>query len=127
MSEITEALAEFAEGRITRSQLWRQLLQYEDWMMPRNEGVDSFGPFILALAKLIRSKNGRQQIFLFADGDAQERFANTCEASSGVGFANPTGWEVFSMPLDGVDEVVIDPGAPHELVIKSPDLPRSRN
>jgi hypothetical protein len=76
MSDITEDLAEFAERRITRSQLWRQLLQYEDWMMPKNEGVDSFGPFTLALAKLIRSENGKHQIFLFADGDAQERFAN---------------------------------------------------
>jgi hypothetical protein len=126
MSEITEALAEFAEGRITRSQLWRQLLQYEDWMMPKNEGVDSFGPFTLALARLIRSENGKQQIFLFADGDAQERFANTCEAGGGVGFANPTGWEVFRVTLDAVDEVLIDPGAPHELVITSPEFAEIR-
>src|SRR6476661_6410598 len=114
MSEITEALAEFADQTISRSQLWRQLLQYEDWMMPKNDGVDSFGPFTLALAKLIRNENGKQQIFLFADGDAQERFASTYEASGGLGFANPTGWEVFCVTLDGVDEVVIDPGAAHE-------------
>jgi SseB protein N-terminal domain len=122
MSEITEALADFAGGRISRSQLWRQLLQYEDWMMPKNEGVDSFGPFTLALPKVIENQNGRKQIFLFADGDAQERFASTCEASGGIGFANPTGWQVFSVTLDGVDEVVIDPGAPHQLLISSSDF-----
>jgi hypothetical protein len=122
MTEITEALAEFAHQRISRSQLRRRLLQYEDWMMPKNEEVDSFGAFTLALAKIIRSETGRKQIFLFADGDAQERFASTCEASGGVGFANPTGWEVFSVTLDGVDEVVIDPGEPHELVITSSEF-----
>lgn len=122
MSKIAEALAEFADGRNSRSQLWRQLLQYEDWMMPKNEGVDSFGPFTLALPKLIGSESGRKQIFLFADGDAQEHFANSCEASGGIGFANPTGWQVFSVPLDGVNQVVIDPGAPHEFVIASSEF-----
>jgi hypothetical protein len=122
MSEIREALAEFAGQRISRSQLLRQLLQYEDWMMPKNEGIDSFGPFTLALAKLIRSEKGGNQIFLFADGDAQERYASQCEVDGGVGFANSTGWQVFSVPLDGVDEVVIDPGAPHELAIASSEF-----
>jgi SseB protein N-terminal domain len=122
MSEIAEALAAFADGRISRTQVWRQLLAYEDWMMPKNEGVDSFGPFTPALPKLIGSEDGRKQIFLFADADAQERFASTCEASRGVGFGNPTGWQVFSVTLVGVDEVVIDPGAPHEFVVASPEF-----
>jgi hypothetical protein len=122
MSEIAEALADFADGRIARSQLWRQLLQYENWMMPKNEGVGSFGPFTLALPKLIGSESGRKQIFLFADADAQERFANTCEASGRIGFGNPTGWQVFSVTLEGVDEVVIDPGSQHEFVIASPEF-----
>jgi hypothetical protein len=122
MSEISEALAAFAEQRISRTQLWRQLLQDEDWMMPKTEGVDSFGPFTLALARPIPGENGKKQLFLFAGGDAQERFASSYEASGGVGFANPTGWQVFSVPLDGVDEVVIDPGEPHEFVIKSSEF-----
>jgi hypothetical protein len=122
MSEISEALADFAEQKISRTQLWRHLLQYQDWMMPKNEGVDSFGPFTLALAKLIPDENANQRIFLFADGDAQERFASSYEATGGVGFANPTGWQVFGVALDGVDEVVIDPGAPHEFVITSSEF-----
>ena len=122
MSEITEALAAFADKKISRSQLWRQLLQYEDWMMPKNEGLNSFDPFALALAKVMRSEAGRNRIFLFADGDAQERFASSYEANGGIGFANPTGWEVFSVALVGVDEVVIDAGTPHELVISSSEF-----
>ena len=122
MNEIAEALAQFADGKISHSQLWRQFLRYEDWMMPKNEGVDSFGPFTLALPKLIQIESGKKQIFLFADADAQESFANTCEASGGVAFANPSGWQVFSVTLEGVDEVVIDPSAQHEFVIASAEF-----
>jgi hypothetical protein len=122
MNEISEALGDFADQKISRTQLWRQLLEYEDWMMPKNEGVDSFGPFTLELAKLIQNESGKQQIFLFADGDAQERFASRHEASGGIGFANPTGWQVFSVTLDGVDEVAIDPGEPHEFAIRSSEF-----
>ena len=122
MNEITEALEQYKDHAITRAQLLRQLLQYEDWMMPKNEGVDSFGPFTLALAKLINDQNGKARIFFFADGDAQERFAATCERTGGVGFANPTGSDVFSASLEGVHEVVIDPDAPHEFVIPSSEF-----
>ncbi|MEO6738923.1 MAG: hypothetical protein ABIP20_01635 [Chthoniobacteraceae bacterium] len=122
MNDITEALAEWKGQTITRGQLLRRLLEYENWMMPMNAGVDSFGPFTLALARLIPDAEGRARLLLFADGDAQEAFAAQHEATGGIGFANPTGWEVFSVALDGVATVVLDPGAAHELVIEAAEF-----
>lgn len=125
MNDATNALAEWKNGAVTRGQLLRRLLEYENWMMPmrENSGVDPFGPFALALAHLVPDSSGGARLFLFADGDVMETFAETHNATGGIGFANPTGWEIFSVALDGVSAVVLDPGSAHEFVIPAAEFP----
>lgn len=119
MSDIIAILDAWKNQAIPRGQLLRRLLEDENWNMPMNQGVDSFGPFTLALPRLIPDGKGKLRILLFADYDAEEAFEQKQQASGGFSYANPTGWEIFSVPLDGVDEVVFDLGTPHEFTIPS--------
>jgi len=123
MNDIVDALAEWRSETISREQLQRRLLAYEDWLLPKREdsGVDPFSRFTLAVARLTPDEKGGSRIFLFSDGDAFETFA--AQQAGGVGYSNPTGWEIFSAELDGVTEVVIDPGAPHQFVIERAEFP----
>lgn len=126
MNHAIEALNAWKNQAIPRGQFLRRLLEDENWNMPMNEGVDSFGPFTLALPKLVPDAAGHSRVLLFADYDAQEVFERAQEATGRAGFANPTGWEIFSVPLKGVDAVVFDPGAPHEFTIPAAEFAEVR-
>jgi hypothetical protein len=121
MNDIVEALAGWRNETISLAQFQRRVLVYENWLVPKPEAhdIDSFGRFNLGVARLIADENGPPRIFLFSDADAFEIFAAPQAQSGGVGYSNPTGWEIFSAELEGVTAAVIDPGGSHELVIKS--------
>jgi hypothetical protein len=118
MNEIVDALAAWRSQTISREEFQRRLLVYENWLLPKgNEsGFDPFGPFNLAIARLIPDGKDGSRIFLCSDGDAFETFA--AQQTGGVGYSNPTGWEIFGTELEGVSAVVIDPGATHEFAIE---------
>lgn len=123
MNEVVDALNEWKSQTITRGQLLRRLLQFEDWMTPTHpDRGDAFARFGLSRARLIPTAEGKAQICLLSCGDTTEAFQNAHAADGEMAFSNPTGWEIFSVALDGVDAVVIDPGAPHELVIESAEF-----
>jgi hypothetical protein len=118
MNDVIDALEEWKNHTITRAQLLRRLLEYEDWMTPIHaDRGDAFARFALSRARLIPAAEGKAQICLLSCGDTTEAFQNAHAAEGEMGFSNPTGWEIFSVALDFVDAVVIDPGAPHEVVI----------
>jgi hypothetical protein len=125
MNDIVDALAEWRNETISREQFQRRLLIYENWLVPKREGddVDSFGRFTLAVAQFIADEKGRPRIFLFSDPDFFEIFATQQAASGGIGYSNPTGWEIFSAELTGVTAAVIDPGASHAFVIEFAEFP----
>jgi hypothetical protein len=118
MNDVINAIAEWKSGTITRGQLLRRLLEFEDWMTPmREDAGDPFDPFARANARLFPDPEGRMRICLLSCGDTTEIFETAHAAEGGMRLSNPTGWEVFSVALEGVDAVAIDPGAPHEFVI----------
>jgi hypothetical protein len=118
MNDIVDALTEWRNETISREQFQRRLLVYEDWLVPKREGegVDSFGRFTVRMAQIIPDEEGQSRLFLFSDPDAFELFAT--EQTGGVGYSNPTGWEIFSADLGDVSAAVIDHGSPHEFVIE---------
>jgi hypothetical protein len=120
MNDIVNALSEWRSETITREQCQRRLLVYENWLVPKREGngVDSFARFTLAVAQLIADEKGRPRLFMFSDADMFETFAAQEAESGGVGYTNPTGWEIFSADLGDVTVAVIDRGAPHEFVVE---------
>ncbi|HMG04231.1 MAG TPA: SseB family protein [Chthoniobacterales bacterium] len=123
MNDVIEALAEWKNQTITRGQLLRRLLEFEDWMTPIHEDRgEAFARFALDRARLIPNAEDKAQIFLLSSSDATEAVRSAHAAEGGMGFSNPTGWEIFSANLNGVDAVVIDPGAPHELGIDSSEF-----
>jgi hypothetical protein len=122
MNDVIDALDEWKNHRITRGQLLRRLLEFEDWMTPMRETGDSFAPFAVTDARLSRDAEGKTQICLLSCRDTTEIFETVHAAEGGMRLSNPTGWEVFSGALNGVAAVVIDPGAPHEFVIESAEF-----
>lgn len=125
MSDIAESLHALRQHGISHQPHLRRLLEFENWMMPMNEGVDSFGPFTMALPQLIPGPRGKE-LLLYADYDAQYALADQFQSSGGLGFANPTGWQIFSVALDGVDAVVFDRDTDREFVMTPSDFAVAR-
>jgi hypothetical protein len=126
MNEMVEALAEWRGETVNLEQFHRRLLLYEDWLVPKREGgdIDSFARFTLAVARPVPDEKGRARLFLFSDADSFEIFVAQHSDSGGVGYSNPTGWEIFSADLESVAAAVIDPGTPHEFVIEAAEFAR---
>jgi hypothetical protein len=123
MNDVVDALEQWKNQTITRGQLLRRLLQFENWMTPIHEDRgEAFARFALSRARLISNAEGKAQIYLLSCSDTTEAVRNAHSAEGGMAFSNPTGWEIFSVAIDGVEAVVIDPGTPHEFVIESAEF-----
>ena len=126
MNDVIDALAEWKNQTITRGQLLRRLLEFEDWMTPIRQTGEQLATWRLSdLATSRESIPGAQDkmgICMLSCGDTTEIFETAHAAEGGMRLSNPTGWEIFSANLDGVDAVVIDPGAPHAFVIESAEF-----
>ncbi len=123
MDDISQVLAEWKEGMITRDQLWRRLLEFDCWKPPENEDCPSeaFAPLEPAMLRATVTGDGQLRYALCSCWDASEAYI----AQHGpTGFGDRTGWEIFAVALpDNTAAVVIDPGMPHEFTIPAADLP----
>ena len=121
MNDVVGALGAWRGGTIDEGCLWRRLLRYQDWLLPRRPDCDisPFTRFSLPQANLIPDPAGGFRFAIYSDPDAVEAFTGQEYGSDGVAYSNPTGWEVFSADLGGVTSVVVDPESPHALVIPS--------
>jgi len=119
VNDVIQALAEWRSGTIDEGGLWRRLLGFQDWLLPRRPDCDisPFTRFSLPQANLIPDPDGASRFALFSDPDAVEAFTGQAYGSDGLAYANPTGWEVFSADLGDITSVIVDPRSPHELAI----------
>ena len=64
--------------------------------------------------------SGATQLLLFSCGDTVEEFD---ALYSSAAMLNPIGWEVFSADLGSIEQVIVDQGSHHELVITKDEFP----
>jgi hypothetical protein len=123
MNDVIDALAEWRGAKIHRDQAIRRILANENMGLAIRPGTDiDSSRFALADAKLIPDAEGRARIVLVTAGNRSAAFEAEQDATGGVEYSNPTGWEVFAVELEGVDAVVVDPDTPHEFVIESAEF-----
>lgn len=125
MNDVIQVLSLWRDRAIGESGLWRCLLGYENWLLPISPDFDAdpFDRFTLPQANLIPDPASGSRFALFSGADEVEAFTRQPYGSDGLGYANPTGWEVFSADLAGITAIVIDPASPHELVVPASQFP----
>ena len=124
MNDAIQAIRAWRKETIREGDLWRRLLAYERWLVPRRpdgDATDADAPdgarFTLSQAALAPDPTGGSRLILFSDARAVKAFTKQALRKRDPAYLTPTGWHVFTADLGDITGVVVDPGAPHEYVI----------
>ena len=124
MKHPTEPFREWKAHAITWGNFLRQALERGAWMCPADESYEWVDSEILEAAAFYKHQDPSRGTMLLAfshcDGrDAYEQAQGWEDAS----FTSQNLYDIFTIPLDGVDAVCLDFGMEYEVVIPKEDFP----
>jgi hypothetical protein len=129
-SPLREVIELWRAKKISGATLLRHLVSYESWYVPipadAAEEVSTQGAPSRVTTN--RDAQGVRRLLLYSDpaSCAQFRWAPESGGTEQQHYLAAAGGWVFRLPLDKVDELVIDPGAGHEITYKREQLSRFR-
>ena len=126
MSDISAAIQEWKDKTITGGALMRRFVQHPRWKVPMSKAAVQEALESNAASRVLYSRDdaGYARLFLFSSNDAVAHYQKLAEVTEILHFLETGGMWVFTLPLEeGIDELVLDAGSPHEFIISKASVP----
>lgn len=110
--------------------LMRRLIGHAKWSLPISQkaAADTLASNTLERVMINKTPAGLSRLYLYSGAEARDAFCSAAgkNALAGQHFIDSPGAWVFGLPLDGVDELVIDPCSPWEVIYDKSQFERLR-
>ena len=130
MSSIAELIQAWREQKINGTQLMRSLVSHTTWSIPISEAAvaETLATNQLPAIQFNRDPNGVNRLMIWSSSETLSNWAQRAkiEREQNV-LTRSTGAFVFGLPLEGIDEIWIDPLNAHDILYKQSQFPTLRD
>jgi hypothetical protein len=111
MATVPEFVQAWKKDQLSSAQLMRLLVAHPTWSLPISEAAvaEMLTTNQAGAIQFNRDENGRNRLLLFSSNDTYNLYAKAAGVSHEQHFLTTTGTWVFSLPLDDIDEILMDP------------------
>jgi hypothetical protein len=125
MSSVAELIEAWREQKINGTQLMRSLVSHQHWSIPISESaaIETLATNHASRIQYNRDPQGVNRLMLWSSDETCSNWAQRAKIESQQHVITTTGSWVFSLPLDGIDEIWIDPLNAHDILYSQKQFP----
>jgi len=129
MSSIAEIIQAWREKKLNGTQLMRSLVSHSRWTIPISEeaAAETLAQNAVPRIQFNRDASGVNRLMLWSSSETFGNWAQRAKIEKEQYSLETTGSWVFSLPLDGIDEIWIDPLNAHDILYTASQLPALRD
>jgi hypothetical protein len=111
MSSIAETIQAWREKKINGTQLMRSLVSHPHWTIPLSEkaAMETLAGNAVPGIQYNRDHTGKNRLMIWSSNETLSNWAQRGKIEKEQHTLSTTGSWVFSLPLEGIDEIWIDP------------------
>jgi hypothetical protein len=128
MTSIPDLIAQWRAKTLSGASLMRGLVSWNAWEVPVSEAAVKVALTEQALPsiQLSTARDGKACLLIFSTEAAYEVYRKANNVAVAQHFVSMPGRTLFGVPLDGVDQLWIDPLCPHDIYYDTGQLGRLR-
>jgi hypothetical protein len=124
MSDVPTAIQEWKDKSISTSTLVRRLVAHDKWSIPMSEAAVAETLATNSLGRILYSKDdaGRSRLLIFSSSETLKTYTDVVKPTEAMHFISSPGTWVFALPLEGIDDLILDPASSHQFVVSGESI-----
>jgi hypothetical protein len=124
MTDIASAIQEWKNKSITAAALLRRLVSHDPWHVPISEDAVADTLATHSLDRILYNKDdaGYTRLLVFSSDEALKAYSDAGKTPDKLNFLGSAGSWVFTLPIEGIDEVLLDAASPHQFPLSGPSV-----
>jgi hypothetical protein len=120
MPSIAETIQSWREQKINGTQFMRILVSHPHWSVPISEAamIETLSTNTPPAIQYNRDPKGVNRLMIWSSSETLSTWAKNAQIDGNQNVITTTGSWVFGLPLDGIDEIWIDPLNAHDILYK---------
>ena len=126
MSTIAENILAWKEKKLNGTELMRTLVSYPHWSIPISESaaIETLATNHASRLQYNRDPKGVNRLMAWSSNETYATYAKGAHVETQQHIIDCAGSWLFSLPLEGIDEIWIDPLNAHDILYTKEQFPR---